>query len=292
MIKDWLLNMLRCPDSGESLTLSADGQHLASGTLTFAVDDDIPSFITRQEDKTHFDYTAHYTADAEEFDYFSEESDKLTALHLKLLRTLVMNQAPASATLLLDVGCGSAFVAQHFCNQGKNVVSMDIAYANAHKALERFPLPNHAAVVADAYHLPFADGTFDCIIASEIIEHTIDPQGFAASLLTKLKPGGTLIISTPYKERIAYSLCIHCNCKTPHNAHLHSFDENKIRKIFSTLPAKIKSMRLVGNKLLLHSHLSVLLSHLGIKVWGCCDSIANRLIPKANHFIITIQKEA
>ena len=292
MIKDWLLNTLRCPDNGEALTLSADGQQLASGERTFAVSDDIPSFITKPENKTTFDYTAHYTADAVEFDYFSEESDKLTALQLKLVRTLVMKQVPVSAHLLLDVGCGSAFVASHFCNQGKNVISMDIAYANAHKALERIPLENHAAVVADAYHLPFADGTFDCIIASEIIEHTVDPQGFAASLLTKLKPGGTLIISTPYKEQIAYSLCIHCNCKTPHNAHLHSFDENKIRKIFSTLPAKIKNMRLVGNKLLLHSHASVMLSHLGVQFWGCCDRIANRLIPKANHFIITIQKDA
>ena len=289
MIKDWLLDILRCPDTGETLALADGEELLRAGVRTFPVSDDIPSFIEKKDDSEAFDYTTHYTTDAEEFDYFSEETDPLTTLHLKLLRTLVMRQVPKSATLLLDVGCGSAFVAQHFCERGKRVVSMDIAYANAQKALSRYPYESHAAVVADAYHMPFADGSFDCIIASEIIEHTVDPRGFVASLLSKLKPSGTLIVSTPYKEKIAYSLCIHCNRKTPHNAHLHSFDEEKVRRIVAPLPVEIKSMRLVGNKLLLHSHLSVLLSHLGMPLWRCCDRIVNRLIPKANHFIITLQ---
>ena len=290
MIKDWLLDILRCPDTGEDLALSDNGRQISTGTRTFPVNDDIPTFLEKKENGDVFDYTTHYTTDAEEFDYFSDETDPLTALHLKLLRTLVMNHVPDTATLVLDVGCGSAFVAQHLCPRGKKVVSMDIAYANAHKALSRYPNENHAAVVADAYHLPFADSSFDCIIASEIIEHTVDPRGFVASLLSKLKPGGTLIVSTPYKEQIAYSLCIHCNRKTPHNAHLHSFDEEKVRRMVAPLHAEIKGIRLVGNKLLLRTHLSVLLSHLGMPVWKSCDRIANSLIHKANHFIITITK--
>lgn len=291
MIKDWLLDLLRCPDSGNPLTYSPDGQQLSAGDQTFAVCDDIPSFITDVPKGTGFDYTAHYTTDAEQFDYFEEEEDKLTALHLSLLRSLVMKQVPPAANRLLDVGCGSAFVARHFCPMGRQVVSMDIAYANPHKALDRYPYPTHAAVVADAYHLPFADGAFDCILASEIIEHTIDPQGFIASLLAKLKSGGTLIISTPYKERIAYSLCIHCNRRTPHNAHLHSFDEEKIRRLVAPLPADIKCIRLVGNKLLLRSRLAVPLSRWGTTLWSSCDRLANQLTPKANHFIITLQRK-
>lgn len=290
MIKDWLIGILRVPDTGEPLAYDVDTQRLSGGGKSFSAEDGIPSFVRETPSPTGFDYTKHYALDAEAFDYFRERTDKLTATHLRLLRTTVLKQVPKTATLLLDVGCGCAFVAEHCCPESKKVVSMDIARTNTQKALAKFPFENHAAVVADAYHLPFADQTFDCIIASEIIEHTVDPQGFIASLLTKLKSGGTLIISTPYKEQIAYSLCIHCNCKTPHNAHLHSFDKDKMRQIIAPLPAEITNMRLVGNKLLLRTHLAVLLSKLGLPLWRLVDRLHNLIIPKAEHFIITVRK--
>lgn len=292
-LKDWFFDILRAPDTGEPLSLADDGCSLSAPTGTFSVEEGIPSFVNTEADegKTVFNYAAHYTTDAEEFDYFGDETDSLTAAHLRLLRHDVVQQVPADARLLLDVGCGCAFVAERFAGRERRVVSLDIASANAHKALREYPGEGHAAVVADAYHLPFADGTFDCIIASEIIEHTVNPQGFVASLLSKLRPGGTLVISTPYKERIAYSLCIHCNCKTPHNAHLHSFDKAKMQHIVEPLDGEISRMRLVGNKLLLHSHLSMLLSHLGYGIWGFVDRVTNRLLPKAEHFVITVRKK-
>lgn len=278
MKKEWFFRLLRDPQSGQPLAALAD-----DAVPTFV--DPAPAALAQG-----FNYAAHYATDAVEFDYFEEYTDRLTAAHLNLLRTTVMKTVPADADLLLDVGCGSAFVASHFCPKGRHVVSMDIAPANVRKALERFPFDNHAGVVADAFRLPFADGTFDCIIASEIIEHTVDPQTFLVSLCSKLKPGGTLIVSTPYMERIAYSLCIHCNCKTPHNAHLHSFDKPRMQKLAAALPARIDSMRLVGNKLLLRTHLSMLFSHLGYSLWSLLDRLANRLLPRAEHFVIKIVK--
>lgn len=289
-MKDWLLDILREPDTQASLKYNEQEHTLLSSGNSFKVEDGIPSFVSEKPSKAGFDYTSHYAIDAEQFDYFRERTDLLTATHLRLLRDTVMKQVPAGSRLLLDVGCGCAFVAERFCPKGINVVSMDIARANTQKALSKYHFPTHAAVVADAYHLPFADQTFDCIVASEIIEHTVDPQGFVASLLSKLKPGGTLVVSTPYKEKIAYSLCIHCNCKTPHNAHLHSFDKDKMRHIVEPLPAEIAGMYLVGNKLLLRSHLAMPLSHLGIPFWRLCDRLLNRLVPKAEHFVITIRK--
>ena len=290
MIHNWLLDILRDPKAGGTLAFDAEKQTLEGVAASYAVSGDVPLLLDAAGTDAAFDYTAHYTEDAEQFDYFREKTDSLTATHLRMLRRTVVRRVPAGAPLLLDVGCGRAFVAENCCPKGIRVVSMDIARANACKALQRFPFENHAAVVADAYHLPFADETFDCIVASEIIEHTVDPQGFIASLLGKLKKGGTLLISTPYKEQIAYSLCIHCNRKTPHNAHLHSFDKEKIRHLVEPLPARIEGMQLVGNKLLLRSHLAVPLARLGYPVWRCADRVANALLPKAEHFVITLNK--
>ncbi|MBP5677598.1 MAG: class I SAM-dependent methyltransferase [Bacteroidales bacterium] len=289
----WLLSILRDPSDGAPLSLSPDGQSLLGNGTSYPVGDGFPSFLPEPDpapDPHTFNYAAHYTADAEVFDYYAKKRDALTVAHLRLLRTSLMRMVPSDARLILDVGCGNAFVAEHFTPRGVRVVSMDIAANNVRKALSTYPSDNHAAVVADAYRLPFADGTFDCIIASEIIEHTVDPQSFAASLLAKVKPGGTLLISTPYQERIVYSLCIHCNQKTPLNAHLHSFDKDNMRRLLAPLPADIVAMRLVGNKLLLRTHLIVPLSHLGHHITRLADGLFNRLVPKAEHFIIKLHK--
>ena len=291
MQQDWLFTLLREPDTGETLQLDTEGQQLVSPNKRYPINDGVPMFVETKPAGEGFDYTAHYKADAEIFDYFEEETDPMEALHQRLLHDVTMRQVPREAKLLLDVGCGSAFVARHFCPLGIRVVSMDVAPANTAKALKHYPFANHAAVTADAYHLPFADDTFDCIVASEIIEHTVNPQGFLESLLRKVKPGGTLVVSTPYKERIAYSLCIHCNCKTPHNAHLHSFDREKMRRLIEPLPATIESMHLVGNKLILRSHLAAGLSHLGMGTWRACDNLANRMVDKTYHFVTTLKKQ-
>lgn len=290
-MQDWIKDILRDPYTGEVLRYDNAGQRLSSSTNQFDVRDGIPTFILEKDDHEGFDYTKHYTSDAEEFDYFREKSDPLTVTHLNLLHKTVIRQVAKDCKMLLDVGCGSAFIAAHFCPKHIKVISLDIARENVRKALQKYNMDSHAALVADAYHLPFEDNSLDCIIASEIIEHTIDPSKFVQSLLSKVKKGGKLIISTPYKEKIAYSLCIHCNCKTPHNAHLHSFDKEKIRHIVEPLPGKITDIRIVGNKLLLHSRLSMLLSHFGFPFWSLVDRIANKVLDKAEHFVITIEKE-
>ena len=72
-----------------------------------------------------------------------------------------------------------------------------------------------SGLIADAYKLPFNPNTLDCIVASEIMEHTFNPEKFISNLLNVLKPGGKIIITTPYDEQINYHLCVHCNHPTP-----------------------------------------------------------------------------
>lgn len=50
---------------------------------------------------------------------------------------------------------------------------------------------------ADAQHMEL-DRHFDTIVASEIIEHVADPPSFLAALVRHLKPGGRLVLTTPY----------------------------------------------------------------------------------------------
>jgi ubiquinone/menaquinone biosynthesis C-methylase UbiE len=44
--------------------------------------------------------------------------------------------------------------------------------------------------------LPFADGEFDLVLCSQVIEHVLDPPAAVAELARVLRPDGTLVIST------------------------------------------------------------------------------------------------
>ena len=56
--------------------------------------------------------------------------------------------------------------------------------------------------------MPYADETFDCVIASEILEHVPQDDAAIAELIRVLKVGGTLAVSVPrwLPERVCWLL--------------------------------------------------------------------------------------
>lgn len=70
------------------------------------------------------------------------------------------------------------------------------------------PSARAEAVVGNALELPYADGTFDCVIASEILEHVPEDDAAIAELVRVLKKGGKLAVTVPrwLPERICWAL--------------------------------------------------------------------------------------
>jgi SAM-dependent methyltransferase len=111
------------------------------------------------------------------------------------------------STTVIDVGCGAGRHAFEAYRRGANVVAFDRdaselrsvdtmlqAMAESGEA----PATATAAVVeGDALHLPYNDETFDCVIASEILEHVPADDAAIAELIRVLKVGGTLAVSVP-----------------------------------------------------------------------------------------------
>ena len=239
---------------------------------------------------TDFNYLDHYKIDAEEFDYFEERSGA-TEHDERRVHEYISNLVPKEAVSILDVGCGSAWVAGRFLPKGKKIYSLDISSTNPYKAIRKYPSQSHYGITADSYRLPFPDNTFDCIIASEIIEHVLYPDKFVASLFRTLKPGGTLIITTPYKEVLRYYLCIHCNKKTPVNAHIHSFDENILSGLYNGKDLELVKWNTFGNKLLLFLRTYVILQFLPFKLWKLLDGIVSTIYNNNIHILISYRKK-
>ena len=95
---------------------------------------------------------------------------------------------PANARVL-NVGAGGdiqALVKEYAQKIGFSVVSADIDPAR------------NPDVVDDITRSAFPDGHFDAILIIEVLEHVTDPRRAAAEIQRLLKPGGSLVLSTPF----------------------------------------------------------------------------------------------
>jgi SAM-dependent methyltransferase len=109
--------------------------------------------------------------------------------------------------LVLDLGCGFGRHAFEAARRGASVVALDagpeeVAQVRATfgAMIEAGELDVHhpaTAVQGDALRLPFADGTFDRVIASEVLEHIPNDVAAMRELARVLKRGGTMAVTVP-----------------------------------------------------------------------------------------------
>lgn len=95
---------------------------------------------------------------------------------------------PPAADRMLDIGCDDAFVSGQL--QARLRIGADIRPRATSTGETQF-------VGASALQLPFAGGTFDCVLAFDILEHIEDDKGAMHEMLRVLSDQGTLWFSTP-----------------------------------------------------------------------------------------------
>lgn len=109
---------------------------------------------------------------------------------------------------LLDFGCGGGRHALEAMRLGAAVTALDADRAELQgaDAWVRAMLADagtasaggHGHVVlGDGLALPFADSTFDRVIAAEVLEHVPDDDAVMCELARALKPGGVLAATVP-----------------------------------------------------------------------------------------------
>ena len=86
-------------------------------------------------------------------------------------------------------------------------------------------------VNGDATRLPFADDTFDSIIASEVMEHIPDDMAALDELARVLKPGGTIAVTIPawLPEKVCWALSDDYHAPKAVGGHVRIYTENELR---------------------------------------------------------------
>ena len=93
--------------------------------------------------------------------------------------------------LILDWGCGLGQMTYLLRNRGFSVASYDVDPAGQ-RFLAR--LGQALIVAADPVKLPFADGAFDAVLSSGVLEHVADPDGSLAEVRRVTKKDGCFFI--------------------------------------------------------------------------------------------------
>ena len=125
---------------------------------------------------------------------------ELHAAMLRKLERLFLAHVPAGGRVL-DAGCGRSLFTEIRPDWPFAITAADVDLDLI--ASRKAEFPGVRWLVADAHPLPFATATFDALFAGELIEHLPDPQPGLAEFRRVLKPGGTLILTTPNRRRLA-----------------------------------------------------------------------------------------
>jgi 2-polyprenyl-3-methyl-5-hydroxy-6-metoxy-1,4-benzoquinol methylase len=198
-VKTKLLELLRCPTTGQSLTLEADGNNSQLIDVGWLVSEDgqhrypirngIPRFVPESNYADNFGMQWNHFRQTQLDSHSGQpiSSDRFW---------LSTNWTPADLKNLwvLDVGCGAGRFAEVALNAGAKLValdysnSVDACYANLKHH------PNLYVVQGDIYALPFALGEFQFVYSLGVLQHTPDVYKAFAALPPMLRVGGSLCV--------------------------------------------------------------------------------------------------
>jgi SAM-dependent methyltransferase len=132
-------------------------------------------------------------------DYYDAQhwAERTTALlHRERLALGLLADVLTPDVSVLEVGCGNGLFLDRIRKIAPGARLSGVDYS--HYQIERPVHPSLRLKQADlAKGIPCDDSSFDVVYAAEIIEHLLDPDLLLSEIRRVLRPGGTLVLTTP-----------------------------------------------------------------------------------------------
>jgi len=183
----------------------------------------------------------------------------------------------ASGERVLDLGCGAGYGTAELASRARLAIGIDLAPEAIAHARSAYALPNTAFVPASATALPFLDGSFELVIAFEVIEHLDDWRALLAEARRVLHAGGFFLVSTPNKEYYTHSR----GASGPNPFHAHEFEFEEFRHALAEFFPHCT--------VLLHNHVEAFAFYrhgAGTAIEGRMDGV--RGTPQEAHFFLAV----
>ena len=141
---------------------------------------------------------------------FWDSEGEFKPLHrLNPLRTeFVAARAPLAGSRVLDVGCGGGLLAEALTRRGAKVTAIDLApsmiqTAQLHAIQSGVDIDYRVADVAT-----LQDAPFDAVCCMEMLEHVAGPAAFLQLLAQRVRPGGSVFVSTLNRNLKSFLMAI------------------------------------------------------------------------------------
>jgi 2-polyprenyl-6-hydroxyphenyl methylase/3-demethylubiquinone-9 3-methyltransferase len=113
----------------------------------------------------------------------------------------IVREVPAKSRVL-DLGCGNGSFLARFRGRGWEIYGADLSetgieFCRSNYDGIRFFLADITQTSSDVF-LKECGGPVDAVISTEVVEHLFNPRAYARLCFEMLKPGGLLVLSTPY----------------------------------------------------------------------------------------------
>ena len=170
----------------------------------------------------------------------TEEGGRIAYEHLH--RYAICREQVAGQRVL-DVACGAGYGTNILAQVAAEATGLDIDAAAVRKAKRKYRRSNIKFVAGDCYDMPFEAGSFDVVVANEMIEHIDDHDRFIDEVKRVLRPGGSLLVSTPNKP-------VYNRYKEPNVFHVSEMD---IPEFHDLLEHYFEHVRFIGLRMALVS---------------------------------------
>jgi 2-polyprenyl-6-hydroxyphenyl methylase/3-demethylubiquinone-9 3-methyltransferase len=115
-----------------------------------------------------------------------------------IVRPVMQAIEHCGAKRVLDIGCGNGALAARLADRGLTVTGIDTSASGIEVARTSVPRAQFAVQSVDGDLGVLAPESFDAAVSMEVIEHLFNPRALVRLAHRVLKPGGHLIVTTPY----------------------------------------------------------------------------------------------
>lgn len=182
------------------------------------------------------------------------QSELEQARSADLLRLL-----PRGRRSVLDVGARDGYFSRLLTDYFETVTALDLEKPP-------FQIPRVWPVAGDVTRLQFPDSSFDAVFCAEVLEH-VSALEQACRELTRVARH-EIVLGVPYRQdiRVSRTTCRSCGKANPPWAHVNSFDEKKLRKLFPG--AVLQATSFIGTNSSVTNPVSTMLMDWGGNPWG------------------------